>query len=98
MGDQGRLEKLKQRYEAAAHRVQSCIAAVPDHPNQTPKHLRVGVDMSKSDMGGLASLLIDKGVFTEEEYLEAITAAAEREAEAYETELSVRFGINVRAV
>ena len=48
----------------------------PDFSLVQPKHLRTGLDLSKSDMGGLARLLIAKGVFTEQEYNEAITNAA----------------------
>lgn len=75
-------------YQIAAHRVQTAIAALlghdPDFQGAQPKHLRVGIDLSKSDMGGLARLLIEKGVFTEAEYIAAITASAEQEADEYE--------------
>ena len=87
-----------ERYERAGHRVQTAIAAMPDHGNQTPKHLRVGIDLSKSDMGGLATLLIEKGVITSEEYIAAIADAAEKEADNYEAELSARLGANVTTV
>jgi hypothetical protein len=56
----------------------------PAYSGTQPKHMRTGIDMSKSDMGGLATLLIAKGVITQDEYVEAITAAAEREADGYE--------------
>lgn len=98
MTDQGKLARARERYERAAHRVQGAIWAFPEHENRTPKHLRVGIDMSKAGMGGLARLLIAKGVFTELEYIEAMADGAEREAEAYETELSVRHGINISTV
>ena len=75
-------------YETAGHRIQTAIAVLmgrdPDFSLVQPKHLRTGLDLSKSDMGGLARLLIAKGVFTEEEYIEAITNAAEREADDWE--------------
>lgn len=95
MPDHGRIEKANQRYAAAGHRVQTAIAAMPDHPNQTPKHLRTGVDMSKSDQAGLAKLLMDKGLFTLEEYIEAMANQAEIEADQYEHELSIKHGINI---
>ncbi|MGV0912422.1 hypothetical protein [Martelella sp. FOR1707] len=98
MTDQAKLIHARERYERAAHRVQTAIAFMPDHQNQTPKHLRVGVDMSKADQGGLARLLIDKGVISELEYFEAMADSAEREAEAYETELSVRSGVNTKTL
>jgi hypothetical protein len=96
MSDEGKLAQLIERYERAAHRVQTALAFMPDHDNMKPKHLRTGIDMSKSDMAGLATLLVEKGVFTKEEYIEAVTTSAEAEADAYEHELSVRTGINVQ--
>jgi uncharacterized protein YgfB (UPF0149 family) len=56
----------------------------PEYSGTQPKHMRVGIDLSKSDMCGLARLLIAKGVFTEAEYIEAITASANDEAASYE--------------
>lgn len=98
MVDHAHVVKETERYERAAHRVQTAIGAVPEHPNQTPKHMRTGIDMSKSDLGGLAKLLIDKGIFTLEEYLTALADQAEIEADRYEDELSVRFGKNVTTI
>lgn len=95
MSDQGRIEKAVQRYNVAAHRVQTAIAFNPDVSPMTPKHLRVGVDMSKSDMKGLATLLIEKGLFTLEEYVEAMAKAAEEEAHDMEHDLSAKYGVNV---
>ena len=90
-------------YEDAAHRVQTAIAVlIGQDPNSSlvePKHLRVGIDMSKSDMGGLATLLIEKGIFTLEEYLAAITKAAQQEADNDEKEVqAVLSNRNIRTV
>lgn len=95
MTDHGTKAKLAERYARAAHRVQTAIAFNPDRPTDQYKDLRLGVDLSKADMAGLATLLIEKGVFTLEEYMAAIAASAEREADGKEDELSVRHGINV---
>ena len=54
--------------------------------------------MSKSDLAGLAKLLIDKGVFTLEEYLTALADQAELEANTYEHEISGRFGVNLKTI
>lgn len=94
--DQGRIEKASQRYHRAAHRVQTAITFNPDRQATTPNHLRVGVDMSKADMAGLVKLLIDKGLFTEEEYLEAVAASAEQEADTMEDDLSAKYGVNLK--
>lgn len=88
-----RFEQLQKRYIAAAHAVQTGIAAAmhrPDYHGTEPKHMRVGVDMSKSDAGGLAGLLISKGVFTRVEYIEAVTKAAETEQAMWEHMLGVK--------
>ena len=77
--------------------MQSGVAAKMNFdPNETqPKHLRVGVNSAMSDMGGLATLLIAKGVITEDEYLAAIADAMEREAKTYADEISRRSGVTV---
>lgn len=83
------LKDLGLSYEVAAHGVQSAIATDLAEGRTSavePKHLRVGVDMSKSDMLGLTCLLIDKGIISQDEYLEymrlgANTELAMREAE-----------------
>lgn len=93
--DAGRIARAVERYYAAAHRVQTAVAFNPDRPRDQYKDLRVGVDLSKSDAEGLVTLLIAKGLFTKEEYIEAIADSAEREASRMESELSVRHGINV---
>lgn len=74
-------------YEEAAHGVQSVIAHEMGlaaalnsrHGATEPKHLRVGVDMRAADAAGLARLLIDKGLFTLEEYIEYMRLAANEE-------------------
>lgn len=62
------------RYTAAAHRVQTAIEFGVAPKAMEPKHMRVGIDMSKADMAGLARLLIEKGVFTLEECVAAMLA------------------------
>lgn len=96
--DQGQIAKDSERYHRAAHRVQTAIAFNPDRPQDQYKDLRTGLDLSKSDMAGLATLLIEKGVFTKAEYIAAIAVSAEQEAATKEDELSGRFGINVGTV
>lgn len=98
MADEGKKAKDAERYERAAYRVQTAIAFNPDRPRDQYKDLRTGIDMSKADAAGLATLLIAKGVFTLEEYIAAVADSAEREADRKEDELSVRHGINVRTV
>ena len=86
------------RYLAAAHAMQSGVAARMNFdPHETDlKHFRVGINSAMSDQGGLATLLIAKGVFTEEEYTAAVADAMEREKARYEKELSEHFGRPVK--
>jgi hypothetical protein len=85
------LEEDRQRYVAAAHAVQTAIAVTMGRDCE-PKHLRVGVDLTKSDQGALATLLIEKGVITEAEYFKALADGMEREKEMREKELGVKLG------
>jgi len=98
MSDQGKNAQNAERYERAAHRVQTAIAFNPNRPSDQYKDLRVGCDMSKADAAGLTTLLIAKGVFTLDEYLDAIADSAEREAALKEDEMSVRLGVNITTV
>lgn len=80
----------KAKYEALAHAMQSGVAMKMNYkPGETePKHLRVGVNAAMSDMGGLARLLIRKGIITEDEYVDAMIESMAREVKSYEAELS----------
>jgi hypothetical protein len=91
---------LLERHHAAMHGMQAGVALDETHDpkNMTPKHLRVGINAAMSDAGGLAKLLIDKGLITEEEYLTAITESAEREHKTYEAAYSKRFGKKITLV
>ena len=83
-------------YLAFAHRVQTAIAILmskdSDLTRCQPKHLRTGIDTSKADFSGLASLLIEKNVITEDEYIDAITVAMRQEADRYEEEVQQALG------
>lgn len=83
-------EELERRYEEAAHAVQSGVAMEMNYrPEPTqPKHLRTGIDLTKAEVGGLVRMLIAKGVFSEEEYMEAIALGVEEEQASYEKRLS----------
>jgi len=94
-------DELRQRYATAMHAVQAGVATKMElggDQTTTPKHLRVGINSALVDCSAVAGLLIRKGLFTEEEYLEALADAAERERDSYEAELSVRLGKPVTLV
>lgn len=91
--DEAVRKSLKDRYTAAGHAMQSGVLhlmAVTD--SHTPKHLRVGVNTAHADLASLAKLMLDKGVFTEEEYLTALAEGMEAEKARYEAEISRRTG------
>lgn len=79
-------------YEEALHGVQTSIAFGFFERAMEPKHMRVGVDMSKSDALGLVSLLIDKGIFTGDEYVEYIRLAANVEVAQREEQITTTTG------
>jgi len=97
-------EEKYQKYLELLHAVQTGIAwnIAISHPDVSDinqdsnlrehKHLRVGIDVTKSDQGALVSLLIKKGIFTEDEYLDEIVEFMQREVKAYEEGLSAHFG------
>lgn len=73
-------------YEEAMHGVQSAIAHAINLGEKlaTPKHLRVGVDSCMVTDDAVARLLIKKGLITEEEYIEEVRIAANRELDKWE--------------
>jgi len=93
-----KLEEYRARYEIAAHRVQTALSLMPGDRRMTPKHIRVGLDMGKSDQGALVTLLIEKGVFTVEEYYLKVAEFAEQEADSYEKEINQRTGMNIKTL
>lgn len=98
---------MKQRYAAAAHRMQSAVAfdltkrlgldrleiLEPEAVNKALKDVRVGLNSAMSTGGAVAGLLISKGVCTEDEYTEAVTLAMEREADERVAEVCQRYGL-----
>lgn len=82
-------------YEQAVHGVQTSIASGAYDRGMEPKHMRTGVDMTKADMLGLACLLIDKGVISNDEYVEYIRLSANMEVAMREEDISQKTGLKV---
>ena len=84
------------RYTAALHAMQTGVMYQMEpggNPNETtPKHLRVGVNAALIDSGALAKLLIDKGIFTLDEYQAALADMAERDVASYTKLVSKQLG------
>ena len=85
----------EERYIAAAHAMQTGVACSFNKDDQSPKHLRVGINAAMSDHSGLATLLIEKGVFTREEYVAALADAMEREVKSYQKTMKEGTGVSI---
>lgn len=79
-------------YEQAMHGIQTAVAYEIERDvakgmsksATSPKHLRVGVNAAMAEQGALAQLLMDKGIFTLEEYKESIRLGANYELARYQ--------------
>lgn len=91
------VEQAQERYEAAAHAMQSGVAMTMnyDQAETRPKHLRVGVNSALVSLRALCDLLVAKGVLTEQEYFTTLADAMEQEAKMYEASLNKRFGTDI---
>jgi len=81
-------------YEQALHGIQTGIALEIERGSEcaSPKHLRVGVNSAMCEHAALVRLLIAKGLFTEEQYAEAITDEFNRELERLEKNVNNQYG------
>jgi hypothetical protein len=81
-------------YHSALHGVQSGIAYKLDDAwdGASPKHLRVGLDARAAEHGALVSLLIDKGLIDEREYLEYMRLGVNEEVARMQEELTAKHG------
>ncbi len=85
------------RYMAAAHAMQSGVATEHERGSDdgTPKHLRVGVNSAQVSVAALTKLLIEKGLFTLDEYVKAQADEMEAEQARYEQRLSAALGAKI---
>jgi hypothetical protein len=84
-------------YESALHAIQTGVKF--DHElgsnDGTPKHLRVGIASAMVNDAALVRLLVKKGLFTHEEYLEELRLEACREVDRYEARIAQATGRTV---
>lgn len=84
------------RYLDAARAMQAGVALEYEHSGvEATKYLRVGVNSALVDSGAMATLLVSKGVITEEEYLKAIADGMDKEVELYTEHLKGLTGANI---
>lgn len=93
-------QKDRDRHNRALHAMQSGVAMEMnfDKGPSDQKHLRTGINAAMSDQEGLATLLMEKGIFTLDEYDKAVADAMEREKARYEAYLSKKLGSKVSLV
>lgn len=79
----------EERYHSACHAMQTGVAIkmARGSKDTEPKHLRVGINSAMVTDAAIAKLLIEKGIFTREEYVKAVADEMEEEVKRYEQEL-----------
>lgn len=79
----GPTEEQLEKYNRAMHGVQSAIKFLIDRGDDlaSPKHLRVGIHSALVNDHAISTLLIEKGIITEEEYFDQLVESAEQELE-----------------
>lgn len=89
-----RLQRKMNEYLGLMHAVQSGVAMEHqmDPSDGSPKHLRVGINSALVSNSALVELLVSKGVFTDEEYLDALIKKTREEKENYEQRLTALTG------
>ncbi len=88
-----RIAYLIDLHEQLAHAIQTGVALemqqAGDVAADSPKHLRVGVNMAMCNNAAIAGLLLEKGIFTEEEYWNSVVTELRKEKARYEKRLGV---------
>lgn len=84
-------DEARERYKAALHAMQTAVALTMDRGGSEaqPKHLRVGVNSALVNNAAIATLLVERGVFTWDEYYVALADAMEGEVAMYRDELNL---------
>lgn len=95
---------MKEKYTKLLHAMQTGVGFLMERTAShvsgecSPKHLRVGVNAALIDSGALASLLLKKGIFTEDEYFESLAEYAQGDVDSYTKKLEELTGLKVTLV
>jgi len=83
------LEELRAKLIRLGHAMQSGVAftMLIDPKATSVKHLRVGVNNALINNAAIASLLMQQGIITEEEYLRELITWTEQDIERYREQL-----------
>jgi len=92
------------RYETLLHAMQSGVAMMEQlaatgqarAAELEPKHLRVGVNSAMIETSSLGRLLVEKGVFTWDEYWASIIVTLEAEVASYEEKITGIVGRTIK--
>jgi hypothetical protein len=87
---------ITSEYERLGHAIQSGVSYDQNPHTKDPKHLAVGNCMRASDHAALAALLMEKGIFTREEYEAALIDALKAEKARWEAYLAEQYGSPVK--
>lgn len=95
--DPTHLDLLKEEYANALHAMQTGVMYYLQLNNAegTSKHLRVGVNSALCSQRALLTILVEKGITTEEEYFTQLLAAVQEDVKSYEKLLSDHYGKEV---
>ena len=88
-------QALLVRINDEAHALQTGIKVMlesTDRNSGSPKHLRVGINLTMCDHAALVECLIDAGVVRRLDYLRAVARKREQERLWYEKKLNKYFG------
>lgn len=86
------LEKLQTAYLAACHAMQTGVKTMESFNPETEVQLRIGLNVAMSSHGALVGLLVEMGVFTEEEIYSKMIEYMQREVARLEGELTESTG------
>lgn len=94
------MSEFQAEYATLGHQIQTCVAAdiALGSSAASPKMLRTGLNIVFVEQAALASLLIEKGVITLEEYQAALKKGLQQEVARLEADLSARMGSTVRSI
>lgn len=92
------IEETKSRYLGLMHAMQTGVEFQRDKSDQSPKHLRVGVNSALVSNCALADLLIRKGIITEQELQESVCDMMQREVDAYRNRIAAELGVPVETI
>lgn len=92
------LEENNDEYIANMHAIQSCIALMINYPETKmgdSKHMQVGIISSMVTHHAIATLMVEKGIFTQEEYSAQMVLSTRDELERMTAAANARIGKNI---